>query len=224
MKLNAMVLVAAVGLSASAASAQSLFLRQVSAVNENDPSFVLRGVSMFYVEPPKPTEFNVHDVVTIIVDETSNASSSSSLETSKEYSTDGSLTAFPDIQALIKDWAIRQGVGTTTNLGLEYEREFTGEGDYTRSDRLTVRLTGTVIDVKPNGNIVLEARKEVTTDGETKIMVLSGTCRGRDVTRNNTVLSTQLADLRFELKHEGELRDAAKKGVIPKIIDAIFNF
>ena len=45
------------------------------------------------------------------------------------------------------------------------EREFEGEGTASRTDTLTARITGRIIDIRPNGNLVIEAVKEITTEG-----------------------------------------------------------
>ena len=206
------------------ANAQSLFTQRVVMPETYEPSTALRGFSLFFVEPPRPTEFQIHDLVTIVVDESTRATSSQSLETEKTYSANGTLTDFPDLQALLREFALRDGVENNVGLGIQYDNEFEGEGAYDRTDRLSVRITAVVIDVKPNGNLVLEARKEVAVDQERQSIIVTGTCRGVDVSTDNTVLSTQLADLRFEMRNEGEVRKAAKKGLIPRVLDALLAF
>ena len=121
-----------------------------------------------------------------------------------------------------------EGTLRTTNPALVidtgYGSEYEGEGEYKRTDRLTTRITATVIDVKPNGNLVLEAKKTVGKDAEIQTIVLAGICRGDDVTDNNTILSTQLADLVVLMINDGEVKKGADKGVITKALDTVFNF
>jgi flagellar L-ring protein precursor FlgH len=81
-----------------------------------------------------------------------------------------------------------------------------------------------VIDVKPNGILVLEARKTIQKNEEHQSIVLSGQCRTEDVTNANSVLSSQLAELTLISKQEGQVKDAATKGWIPRIIEALFAF
>ena len=216
--------IGALTLLASASPAQSLFLQRPLVIEDMPPAATLRGYSMIYVEPPRPTEFKRHDLVTILVDESTRASSSQTLETEKQYNTRANITSFPDLKALLQRFAVREGLSGTIGWDADMERDFSGDGAYDRSDRLTLRITATVLDVKPNGNLVLEARKQIATDSEIRTMVLTGTCRGSDVTEGNTVLSTQMADLRVGVHHEGDLRDAAKKGLIPRVLDALLAF
>ncbi|MEL6328900.1 MAG: flagellar basal body L-ring protein FlgH [Planctomycetota bacterium] len=209
----------------SGAGAQSLFLTAPAlAISPEEQVAPIAQVSFFFVTPPQPRLFGVHDIVYIIVNENSSATSSASLETSKETEITSQLNSLLDLMELLQ---FRLEAGDTNNLDLidfEGESEFTGEGDYDRSDRLNLRLAAEVVDVKPNGNLVLEARKSIDTDGETRDFVLTGIARGADVTEQNTILSTELANLAVRVEHEGELRDSAKKGVITRVLDALFNF
>jgi len=87
------------------------------------------------------------------------------------------------------------------------------EGDAERSDRFIARVTAEIIDVKPNGTLVLEARKSVAFGRESKSIVLSGTCREEDVSDANTVTSSQLANLTVVQEMEGDVDRSSKKGL-----------
>lgn len=213
-----------VGLLAAPASAQSLFLSRPIVPEASQTSANLQPFSLIYVAPPRPTEFHVHDLITIVVDENTQATSSSSLETETDYEMDATLAEFPEIQELIRRFALVNGISADVSLDTEFAREFTGEGDYDRSDRISFSMAATIIDVKPNGNLVLEARKELITDGERRVMVITGICRDEDVDQNNNVRSTRIANLMVSLENFGDLRDAAKKGWIPRVLDTLFNF
>lgn len=197
----------------------------VDEVGAPDPNAPLRAMSMLYLEVPEPKLYAVHDVVTILIDETSIAESKQTLETQTDYEIGAAVEAFPDLVKLLE---LRLEPGDRSNLaelGLEAEREFDGEGTAKRSDRFVARISATVIDVKPNGTLVLEARKTVASqNGESKTIVLSGVCRQEDITRSNTITSSQLADLTIIQTTEGEVAKAAKKGLIPRVLEAIFNF
>lgn len=208
-----------------AASAQSLFLREEAPPAEGGAHAVtaLRGASLMYVDEPKQRTFRTHDIVTIIVDEASKQSSTQTLDTKKDYTLKNSLNQFPSLEALL-DFELRNGIGTPPQVAVSSNNKYKGEGTYDRQDRFTAKISATIIDVKPNGVLVLEARKTRTTDEESQTIVLSGTCRQEDVTTSNTVLSSQLADLTLSQKNEGEVKNTASKGWIPRVLEAIFNF
>lgn len=216
------------GLGGSPALGQSLLTTPPSVpmdvTGEPDPSAPLRRFSMMAIEPPKPRTYQVHDLVTIIIDENSRVSSSQSLETEKDYETSASVEAALDPLKLL-ELQLRQGNLTSTSLiDAQAQRSFEGDGEYERSDKFTARITAEVIDVKPNGTIVLEARKQIVRDEEITTLVLSGVCRREDISRTNTILSSQLANLSLSQHNEGQIRKAAKKGLIAEVLDAVFAF
>lgn len=216
-----------------AARAQSLFLtnnRHQQAQAQQAPGVMIEPVidasqvSLLWVAEPEKQIYKQHDIITIIVDETSSQTSSQSLETEKETDAQMNLNAMLNYLSLLE---LRLEEGDRTNLDLldfSASREFTGEGDYERQDRFNARITATVLEVKPNGNIVLEASKRIEKDDEIQHFVLYGVVREEDITLQNTVLSSQMANLNIKVENEGALRDAAKKGIITEILDTLFAF
>jgi flagellar L-ring protein precursor FlgH len=184
----------------------------------------VRSASMLYIPPTKPRTFEIHQQVMILVDENSQSTSKESLETKKDMSQDASLKKFPSLKDLIEGELRTGDSSPIVEFGVADKSKYKGEGTYQRDDRFTAKISATIIDVKPNGVLVVEARKSITTNGETKTLVLSGTCRREDVTSSNTVLSSQLADLTIVQETTGELRDASDKGWITRVLEAVFSF
>lgn len=232
----AMALFAA-GASAGQTRAQSssLFVTEVAApapraignapVDRLSPA--ISNTSLAAVKMPEPRKFALYDLVTIIIRESTESDSESSLDTKKESKYDGEMSAFPNLQlAKLLQFQLEPSSFSNGNpsLGVNFKSDFKGDGSAKRSDSFTSRITARIIDIKPNGTIVVEARKFIQSDKETLEMVLSGTCRKEDITAENTLLSTQIYDLNLKKNHKGELRKAAKKGFITKVLDGIFDF
>ncbi|MCH8164710.1 MAG: flagellar basal body L-ring protein FlgH [Planctomycetes bacterium] len=186
----------------------------------------LRDVSMFAVASPESREFQKHDLIQIVVRETSRVDTRHQLDAEKEYQIDGSIPRWPALS--LRDLLdLRIDPGRTTGrpeLELEFNKGFSGNGRYRRQDDLTARLTAEVIEVLPNGSLVLEARSHIKTDEEESTITVTGICRPEDVTAANTILSNQIHDLKIEKMHEGELKKANEKGIIAKVLDTIFAF
>jgi len=194
--------------------------------NEQPNPHALRTVSLFAVAPPEPRTYKAHDLVQIIVRETSTAKSSAELDTKKESEINGAVPSWPDfnIQDLLQ-LTLKQGNDSDNpKLKVNFSKDFQGEGDYSRKDDFSARLTAEVIEVLPNGNLVLEARTHIKTDDEQATMKVTGICRPEDITPANTVLSNQIHDLAIDKLHKGELRDSSKKGIIAKVIETVFAF
>jgi len=189
---------------------------------------VIAAASLTAIRPAEPRFFQLHDLVTIIVRESTQADAEATLDTEKDAKFQGAVTAFPNLSPaeLLKLSLEPVDFSQKGNpeLGVNYNHKFEGDGTYSREDTLTARLTAEVVDIKPNGNLVLEGRKFLKNDKETLTLTLTGTCQPGDVSVDNTVLSTQLFDLRVTAAHTGELRKATKKGIITKALELIFNF
>lgn len=181
-------------------------------------------ISFMAVAEPQPRTLKKHDLVTIIVREESQSKSNGSTDLKKEATFETKLEEF--IKLSFKNAALEGGgVGTTPpSIKMSGSREFKGDGSVDRSDSLTFRVTGEVIDVKPNGTLVLQARQRIKTDDEEQMFILSGVCRAEDVSPDNTVLSTQMFDKDVTKTTKGAVRDSTKRGWVPKLLDALNPF
>ena len=200
-------------------------LLQAQLASQPDPAQVKPAqVSFLAVPEPEPKLLRRHDLLTIIVNEQSAFSSKSTKDTDKQAAFDAKVDSF--VKFDLKHFSIL-GLPQATNpteAKMSSERSFKGDGSVDRSDSLTARITAEVVDVKPNGTIVLQARKRIRTDEEEQQFILTGTCRAEDVTPDNTIVSTQLYDLELQKNHKGDVRNATKRGLIPKLLDFINPF
>jgi len=211
---------------AGAAQGQSLLLRsgdgpRPTARDANSP---LYATSILAVRPPDPRTFQKHDLITIIIDELSRQKSDQTLETEKEVQFDNQLSSILDPWELLELRLREADAPPIDLLDLDANNEFEAEGEFERTDRFQARITAEILEVKPNGTLVLEARSVVDTGGESMTLVLSGVCRPDDVTDANTILSSQLANKTLVTRHEGELQKGTEKGVITRALETLFAF
>jgi flagellar L-ring protein precursor FlgH len=189
---------------------------------KRERNLIYERYSWISLPPSLPKMFKPGDLLTIIVRERRKFEADADLETKKEFNAKSEVKAFVDLtEGGIGAAAFQRG---TPNIDYKYKNRVKNEGDTNREDRLTTRLTASIIDVKPNGLLVLEAKKRIQHDDEISTIMLTGTCRKEDVTPANTVLSTQLADASVSVINEGALRAASSRGWIPKIIDWLNPF
>ncbi|MCW5765517.1 MAG: flagellar basal body L-ring protein FlgH [Phycisphaeraceae bacterium] len=196
-----------------------------SPARASDGAPTLAEASLMVVVPPKPRTYQKHDKIEIIINETSIQKYEQSLDAKKKYDLLGELKYFPSIQKLLEEATLTEGIGTVKpKVGLTADGKFKGDGTYERKDRFTARISALVVDVKPNGLLVVEAKESISSDEETKTMVLAGICDPKDVTNTNTVQSSQLANLNIHVEHSGQIKDSATKGLIPRLFETLFNF
>jgi len=228
-----LLIVAALAASASAQSS-SLYKRNVkeeapraAAGGQVDRvSAAIASASFTAASLPEPRLFAVQDLVTIIVQESTSSDVSADIGTKKKTDIKGSVDAFPHLTLadLLNGQLRNSAISDPPKVDVGFDQDFKGEGDYKRRDTFVARLTARIVDVKPNGTLVLEARKFIQSDKETLEIVVTGTCRKDDVRVDNTVLSTQLYDLNLVKNHTGEVRRATKKGILTRVLETIFNF
>lgn len=182
--------------------------------------------SFIVVLPPRPRQFAVNDLVTIVIRESSSTDLSSSLETEKSVGVSGEIGEFPKLSLndLINLQLKANNISESPKVEVDFSRDYSGEGDYERKESMSARLQARIIDVKPNGTLVLEARKHLQNDREKITFVVTGTCRSQDIAADNSVLSTELYDLHINKQTEGELKKASRKGILTGLLDLIFNF
>jgi flagellar L-ring protein precursor FlgH len=225
---STLLLCTLIGSLTASSHAQSLFLAQqpVEPIypDETAPTLYIEQVSLAYVAPPEPRVIKQHDIITIIIDEVSSMTSSQSLETEKESKANQKLDSIIDFMALLELQIASAGLSNVDILNYNAKSEFAGEGDYERKDKFTARISAEVLEIKPNGTLVLQAVKRIAKDDEIQTLVLAGVAREQDITVQNTILSSQLANLNLVLENEGELKDSAEKGLFTKIIDTVFAF
>ena len=171
------------------------------------------------VTPMEPKKFRKHDIITVVVQEESSATSTSKSDSQKQQDFDLALQQF--LKLSLSNLAVSSSTnsGTLPEVKFKYNNNRQNAADQQRTDTATLRISATIVDVKPNGTLVIEATKQIKMDKEVQHMTLSGTCRAEDVAVDNTVLSTQLADLKLEKNTTGEVRDGVKRGWLNGLID-----
>jgi flagellar basal body L-ring protein FlgH len=187
------------------------------------PNGLLLRWSPLAIKSPDQEKIKVHDLVTIIVRESKIAKTDSKLESKKDWNLDSSLDEwirFSNAHGLVPA-QFSQG---NPSAKFNFLNDYKGDGKYDRKDELTTRVTAQVIDVKPNGNLVLEATKQIMMDDDGYTISLTGECRAQDVTPDNTVLSTQIADPVIDVQHTGAVRDATRRGWIQRALDLLRLF
>ncbi len=154
------------------------------------------------------------DILTILVAESAVAQSSQKKASSRDSSLQDAISRFiyP---------ALGAHKGELPSLGATGKSSYSGGGDVSNSQSLSARAAVLVTDVLPNGNLVIEGVRVVTFSGETQYVVLRGVVRADDIARDNSVVSTNIADARVEFYAEGALTEAQKRGWLAKAYEKL---
>ena len=100
--------------------------------------------------------------------------------------------------------------------------DFDGSGQTSRSGSLSTNITARVIEVLPNGNLLIEGNRVVAINQEEEVVSIEGIVRPKDIDADNTILSTYIADARISYKGSGPVAGGAKQGVLSRFLGWIF--
>jgi flagellar L-ring protein FlgH len=163
----------------------------------------------------------VGDILTIVVQENNSASKDQNTRTSKETGIDAAIQAFlysPEASGLLTHR------GKMPALKLNAKQNFEGGGKISNAERITARIAVRVIDVLPNGNLVIEGTRQTSFSGETQDAVLRGVVRKEDIAANNTVFSYNVADATIRYISKGTVSDNQRKGWFTKVWEKVTPF
>lgn len=163
----------------------------------------------------------VGDILTIIVQENTTATKDNKTATAKESSVDASIASF--LYSPAASGLLTKG-GQLPALKFDAKNGFTGGGSINNSEQIVARVAVRVIDVLPNGNLMIEGTRDTSFGGEQQTVVLHGVVRPDDVAANNTVYSYNIADAKVQITSHGSITDSQKKGWFTKLWDKLSPF
>jgi len=173
----------------------------------------------------KNRDFRVNDIVSIVVSVTAEAATDEQAEQQKKVS---------KANFIINQYLKLKASGTKVDikgvrpedLGVDAsgDLKFEGQGQNDRTDLMRTRLAATIVDIKPNGNLVLEAQHTFAKQREKTTITLSGVVRPQDVAPDNVVLSYNVADADIRYESSGPVSDANRRGWLMRILDKIWPF
>ena len=178
--------------------------------------------SLTSVSPPEPTLVKVNDLIGVIIRHRFRAQTDSRLQQKSEWDVATKLDAW----FRIHDRKMQQQDfgGGKPEVKFTNENEMKNQGRTNRQDVVETRVMGKVIDVKPNGNLIIVAASKIEYGEDAQVLMLSGEINGRDVTPDRTVTSDKIYDLDVEIKNEGAVQDAVKRGWLKEILDTAKPF
>lgn len=155
---------------------------------------------------------NVGDVITILVVEYSEASSEATTTTEKENDHGFKATGGSGSKASSPLY------GISGDLNNRYE----GNATVSRQGQLKTKITATVTEVLPNGDLQIQGSRLVEVNGEREMATITGLVRQEDISGSNTVYSYQLADAQISYKGKGVVSTGQRPGVVARVFNWIF--
>lgn len=159
---------------------------------------------------------NVGDIVTIVIQERTNAAKNVSTSTNRNSS--GGLEFGLDPAILPSELGSRQ------NFSAEGKNQANGTGSSRADNMFSGTLTTTVVGVLPNGNLQIAGEKQIAINRGSEYMRFSGVVDPRSISGSNTVSSTQVADARIEFRSKGVMDEVQTMGWLQRFFLNISPF
>jgi len=177
----------------------------------------LAEASWTYQAREEPRELKLNDLVVVLVDEKTQVISEGEMDRRKKA--DGTF--------VLKDWIGIHGLtlepdpqtdGDPTVSG-QMQSKYRAESELETRDSMKFRISCRVVDIRPNGNLLIEGRRSIHNNEDAWEMWLMGVIRADDVLPNNTVMSENVADLRIVKRESGHVRDGYRRGFFMRFLD-----
>lgn len=168
--------------------------------------------------PPPPRQLRKYDLVTIRVNELEQVQSDGRMQRRKNSTLDYYLKSW--IQFLgfdtVKPDEFNDGA---PRIQFDGNQIYRTQGNLQLSKRLDFNIAATVVDVRPNQTLVLEAHRQIMIENEVWEYSLTGVCRSEDVGLDNVVLSRNISELMIKKRETGQVRDSYKRGAVWRLFD-----
>ena len=158
----------------------------------------------------------VGDVLTIILNESTNASKSATTATQK-------TTAVADTGPALFGKSITTKGVPILDTTLSGSDAFAGQGTSTQGNSFVGSLTVTVTQVESNGNLLVEGDKSLKLNQGDEFIHISGVIRPADIATNNTVTSDKLADAHISYSGKGVINDSNRMGWLTRFFNSVFS-
>jgi flagellar L-ring protein precursor FlgH len=158
-----------------------------------------------------------HDLISVVVSESLAAETDGTVKNSRASNANSSITGL--IGALKAGNALQNLISQSSSSGLN------GQGTSASNSSLTTTFGGQVVEVLPNGMLVIEAARQVEFSQQVQTIVLRGLVRPEDISQQNQVVSTAISSLELQVRGKGIINDYThRQNVLVRMLRDILVF
>ena len=165
----------------------------------------------------------VGDILTVQIEIDDSAKVSNATDHSRSNDTSGGVSHFFGLESSLGK--ILPGAFDPANA-LGYSGQVTGKGagSMTRKEQISLTVAALVSQVLPNGNMIIQGRQEVRTNGEVRELTVAGIVRPEDISSTNTIKHTQIAEARISYGGRGDISRMNKTPAAQALIENLSPF
>jgi flagellar L-ring protein precursor FlgH len=182
-------------------------------VPQQEGQLTLQNSSFTYRKLPPEAEIRelqINDIITVLVDYRSSMMSEGDAEARRNLS----------LNAVLSDWLAFDGKDVfpapqsrgNPRVNGSLQSQYRTESEMELRDSLTFKIAAAVVDIRPNGNLVIEARREIRINEEVWMQSLTGVVRRQSIGPDRTVRSDEVHEMRIEKREKGFVNDSYTRG------------
>jgi flagellar L-ring protein precursor FlgH len=159
----------------------------------------------------------VGDTLKVNIAETLNASNTVNTDTSR------------DTKLAVKGPGAKAGLGIVSSIfnldaTASGSNSFKGDGTTQNSGQFTGQVAATVVNVLPNGNLVVAGDRSISLNGGVNVLRFSGIVNPKDIQGGNVVASSDAVNAKIEVVGRGEVSDASSRNWIQRVLADSLSF
>jgi flagellar L-ring protein precursor FlgH len=165
---------------------------------------------------------SVGDILTVMVEETASAKTNAKTDAKRENTEESTLTNLLNLEGKLRE----RGIPLVANnlLDIDSNRNFKGDAKTNRSDSLNASIAAVVTQVLPNGLLVIQGQREVLVNYEKQMLTLQGMVRPEDISAQNTIPSSKIAEARIAYAGSGNVDEAQSAQYGNRLLNKILPF
>jgi flagellar L-ring protein precursor FlgH len=158
-----------------------------------------------------------HDLISVVVSESLAASTDGTVKNSRASNASSGISGL--IGTLHAGNALQNLVNQNSTSGLN------AQGASATNSSLTTTFGGQVVEVLPNGMLVIEAARQVEFSQQTQTIVLRGLVRPEDISQQNQVLSTAISSMELQVRGKGIVNDYThRQNALVRLLEKVLIF
>ncbi|WP_455755816.1 flagellar basal body L-ring protein FlgH [Sulfurimonas sp.] len=168
---------------------------------------------------------HVHDIVRVVISETTSSSNTAAKSLSKSDSTDLNAGVFSGANTGVIGTAT-SNLNRLSNIGFNAgtTNTFKGSGSDTKDATFTTTVSARIVKVLSNGNYFISGKREILIDEQKQIIQISGVIRPYDIDQYNKISSEQMSEAKIMYKTQGDVDRSTEQGWGTKIVQSVWPF
>lgn len=162
----------------------------------------------------------VGDILTVNIEIDDKAELSNQSSRQRSSSTDAGVTHFFGLEQAAGR-LFGQGFDPQHMVGGTGTSDQSGQGAINRKEKIQLTVAAVIVDRLPNGNLVIAGRQDVMINAELRQLTVSGVVRPEDISPENTINHTQIAEARISYGGRGQISAVQRPGWGQRLTDAI---